>query len=293
MIGGISPVGSVYQMGGVSPISYAGSHLYRNMKAASLQRGQNGSGVYENGAADSAASAAKGSTGGTAAAFVNGTGNTAAASAGSIFGRTAAVPVGAVSPEVPVQPVRPVPAIQADEAGDNSYILPFLRKGMDPAELAVRMRMQYVDPAHSDGRGRTLPGEKEPSEASEAVLGAEGAQKASEEGECQTCKQRKYQDGSNDAGVSYKTPTHIAPEQAASAVRGHEMEHVVRERAAAEREDRKVVSQSVTMHTAICPECGKVYVSGGTTRTATMAESDQDNFIQKTQQSRKPFSAAA
>ena len=97
-------------------------------------------------------------------------------------------------------------------------------------------------------------------------------QEVSGEKECQTCKERKYQDGSDDPGVSYQTPTHISPEQAASAVRGHEMEHVVREQASAEREGRRVVSQSVSMHTAICPECGRVYVSGGTTRTTTASD---------------------
>lgn len=125
--------------------------------------------------------------------------------------------------------------------------------------------------------------------------GVQGAQKAVEEGECQTCKERKYQDGSDDPGVSFKTPTNIAPEQAASAVRGHEMEHVVREQAKAQREDRKVVSQTVTMHTAICPECGKAYVSGGTTRTTTKAN-PQVEEAQKTEednQNRTPFTAAA
>ena len=77
-------------------------------------------------------------------------------------------------------------------------------------------------------------------------------------------------------GVSFQTPTRVDPDQAASAVRGHEMEHVVREQAKAQREDRKVVSQSVTIHTAICPECGDVYVSGGTTRTATKANPTQE-----------------
>ena len=95
-----------------------------------------------------------------------------------------------------------------------------------------------------------------------------------EEGECETCKERKYQDGSDDPGVSFKTPTHIGPDQAAAAVRGHENEHVVREQAKAQQEDRKVVSQSVTYHTDICPECGKTYVSGGTTRTVTKANTD-------------------
>lgn len=60
----------------------------------------------------------------------------------------------------------------------------------------------------------------------------------------------------------------------AQRVRGHEMEHVTREQAKAVQEDREVISQSVTMHTAICPECGKTYVSGGTTRTVT-AESQE------------------
>ena len=90
--------------------------------------------------------------------------------------------------------------------------------------------------------------------------------------ECKTCESRKYQDGSNDPGVSFKTATKLSPEEAASAVRSHENEHVVREQAKAEREGRKVVSQSVTLHTGICPECGDPYISGGTTRTVTKAD---------------------
>ena len=100
-------------------------------------------------------------------------------------------------------------------------------------------------------------------------------------------------------GVSFQTPTNVDPDLAASAVRGHEMEHVVRERAKATREDRKVVSQSVTYHTAICPECGKSYVSGGTTRTATKAnpveepQQDQQSQNQTQNPNRTPFEAVA
>ena len=133
-----------------------------------------------------------------------------------------------------------------------------------------------------------------------SAQGAESAQEALEEGECQTCESRKYQDGSDDMGVSFQTPTNIKPEQAASAVRGHEMEHVYREQAKADREGRKVVSQNVTMHTEICPECGKSYVSGGTTRTVTKADTDnaaqqQDLARQneEEQKARTPFSAVA
>ena len=156
-----------------------------------------------------------------------------------------------------MEPVQPVPIISADASRGVSYAIPFLRKGMDPAEFAVRRRIQY--------------GEEE----------------------CSTCEARKYKDGSNDPGVSYKTPTHIAPEQAASAVMGHEMEHVVREQAKAVKEDRKVISQSVSVHTAICPECGKVYVSGGTTRTATAEDKSREAALDQGQQERSSFSAVA
>ena len=144
-----------------------------------------------------------------------------------------------------------------------------------------------------------LPGQEGDAE-DEKALDGKSAQEALEEGECQTCESRKYQDGSDDMGVSFQTPTNIKPEQAASAVRGHEMEHVYREQAKAGREGRKVVSQNVTMHTEICPECGKSYVSGGTTRTVTKADTDnaaqqQDLARQneEEQKTRTPFSAVA
>lgn len=94
--------------------------------------------------------------------------------------------------------------------------------------------------------------------------------------ECQTCKNRKYQDGSDDSGVSFQNPTRVDPKAAGSAVRSHEQEHVSRNRSKAEREGKEIVSQSVTIHTNICPECGRVYVSGGTTRTTTKNASENN-----------------
>ena len=44
-------------------------------------------------------------------------------------------------------------------------------------------------------------------------------------GECQTCKNRKYQDGSNE-NVSFKSASHISPEAAGIRVAAHEAEHV-------------------------------------------------------------------
>jgi len=135
-----------------------------------------------------------------------------------------------------------------------------------------------------------LPGKADGEEAEKA----KSAQEAVEDGKCETCEERKYQDGSDDPGVSFKTPTNVKPEQAASAVRGHEMEHVTREQAKAEREGREVVSQSVTIHTGICPECGKVYVSGGTTRTVTKAEDTGAEDAARQNQTANPiFSAVA
>ncbi len=96
--------------------------------------------------------------------------------------------------------------------------------------------------------------------------------------ECQTCKNRKYQDGSDDSGVSFQTPTRVDPKAAASKVRSHEQEHVSRNQAKADREGNEIVSQSVTIHTGICPECGKVYVSGGTTKTITKSGNNDDRF---------------
>lgn len=93
--------------------------------------------------------------------------------------------------------------------------------------------------------------------------------------ECQTCKERQYQDGSNDPGVSFKTPGHISPESSAAVVQAHEQEHVSNEQANARSEGRKVVSQSVQLFSAVCPECGKVYVSGGETRTTTATDNKQ------------------
>ena len=191
----------------------------------------------------------------------------------------------AAQPETPVQPVAPVQKA-SPAAGDQSALGLPIRQGADPVEMAVRMRIQYGnDPAAAEQNAELkLPESQSP-------------QEVMEEGECQTCKERKYQDGSDDPGVSFKTPTNIAPEQVASAVRGHENEHVVREQAQARQEGRKVVNQSVTLHNDICPECGKVYVSGGTTRTVTKADEGQQAAEQQRQNSqqdmRRPFSAVA
>ncbi len=84
--------------------------------------------------------------------------------------------------------------------------------------------------------------------------------------ECETCKRRKYVDGSNEM-VSFKSAAHIDPQAAYSVVRAHEGEHVTNAYNKAKMGDGKVLSANVAIHTARCPECGRIYVSGGTTYT--------------------------
>lgn len=92
-------------------------------------------------------------------------------------------------------------------------------------------------------------------------------EKATSKGECQTCKERKYVDGSDEGNVSFKAPGHIAPEASAGVVMAHEKEHVANAKREGNKPGNELVSASVSLKTAICPECGRSYVAGGTTRT--------------------------
>ena len=97
--------------------------------------------------------------------------------------------------------------------------------------------------------------------------------------ECETCKNRKYQDGSDEM-VSFKAPTHISPQAAASSVRSHEQEHVNNAYKDAAQNNGKVVSCNVSIKTSICPECGRTYVAGGKTSTQ-IRYYNEDNPYQK------------
>ena len=165
-------------------------------------------------------------------------------------------------------------------------------------QISVPERYSAPEPAASQGinafsrQGLSFPGIVvdispkgwEAYENSKATEGAGAAEKISGgkvtvgksdavSQECQTCKNRTYKDQSNDPSVSFQTATHISPGQAAATVLAHENEHVSHEQARADREGRRVISQSVSLETAFCPECGRMYVSGGTTRTITAEDS--------------------
>lgn len=85
--------------------------------------------------------------------------------------------------------------------------------------------------------------------------------------ECQTCKERKYMDVSNEPNVSFQSPTHISPEASFAAVSSHEQQHVSNAVSKGSQPGNNLVSSSVSFQMGICPECGKPYVAGGTTKT--------------------------
>lgn len=85
--------------------------------------------------------------------------------------------------------------------------------------------------------------------------------------ECQTCKNRKYVDGSNESDVSFKAPGHVSPEASYGAVTAHEQQHVSNAIAKGSEENKELVSASVRIKMERCPECGKVYAAGGETTT--------------------------
>lgn len=106
--------------------------------------------------------------------------------------------------------------------------------------------------------------------------------------DCETCKNRKYKDGSDEM-VSFKAAGHIAPENAASVVLSHEYEHVANAYQKADENNGEVERVNVQLKTDVCPECGRTYISGGETETQiryynednpyqkNMKESDADN----------------
>ena len=133
-------------------------------------------------------------------------------------------------------------------------------------------------PGFSESQVRRIAGPTvSPMEESALKTGRPGKVNKSE---CQTCKERKYQDGS-DENVSFKSAQHISPTAAASRVRAHEQEHVTNAYSKAQQDGGKVVNASVTIHTAVCPECGRTYVSGGTTHTMIKYNNEKNPYTQE------------
>ena len=107
--------------------------------------------------------------------------------------------------------------------------------------------------------------------------------KKSSPAECQTCANRTYQDGSDENDVSFKTPSKIPQSIAASVVLGHEHEHVANAYEKERNGEGEVKRVSVTLHNDICPECGRVFVSGGVTHTE-MSHTSENPYSEKNSQ---------
>lgn len=98
--------------------------------------------------------------------------------------------------------------------------------------------------------------------------------------ECDTCANRKYQDGSDEM-VSFKSAQHISPLAAGTAVRAHEQEHVSNAYKKAAQNNGKVLQASVRIHTSVCPECGRSYVSGGVTSTRIQYANEENPYTKE------------
>lgn len=145
---------------------------------------------------------------------------------------------------------------------------------MIPVSLSIGSVGNQI-PGYSDSQIRRIAGPTvSPMEESALRSGQPGKVNKAE---CETCKQRKYQDGSNE-NVSFKSAQHISPTAAGSRVRAHEQEHVSNAYTKAAQDGGKVLQASVAIHTAVCPECGRTYISGGTTTTKISYKNEKNPY---------------
>jgi hypothetical protein len=160
-------------------------------------------------------------------------------------------------------------AVSAD--GQNPHPAA-IESGQGDFTVSLSSKSREMSAALQEGRGKETA-----SGVSSGTSHNSGTDKIGSVGavECQTCKSRRYKDDSNDSSVSFQTATRIAPGAEESAVRAHEQEHVSHEQTKAKESGGEVVSQNVSIHYQICPECGRMYVSGGTTTTVTRSCGDK------------------
>lgn len=139
-----------------------------------------------------------------------------------------------------------------------------------PSQPASYERGQTAD---AEQAAQGMSGASAASEDTPAIIRNPGestrkqAGRKSSPAECETCKNRKYQDGSDEGNVSFKAASHIDPKASAARVMSHEREHVSNAYKKAAQAGGKVMSCNVSLKTSICPECGRTYVAGGETAT--------------------------
>lgn len=208
-----------------------------------------------------------------------------------------------------IQPVDDVPEVFSNDDVDRVVRTPeeMQQDRRDAFEIMNSLtprNAEHLNPAlefmtKSPFNGMEIPGVSEPSSEGEevfrlfdetedvsSILG-DGEQADGTE-ECETCEKRTYVDGSNENNVSFKTPGHISPEASAAKVSAHEYEHVRNAYQEDKEEGKELVSVSVSLKTAVCPECGKTYVAGGETRTL-MRNGVEENPYEKQQKAYENF----
>ena len=193
-----------------------------------------------------------------------------------------------------VQPVDDVPEVFSNDEVD--------RVPRTPEEMQADRRTAYeimnsLTPRNAENLNPALEFmTKSPFSGTESIgtvdnaANDEAVSKLFEDTECETCENRTYVDGSDESDVSFQTPGHIAPEAAASKVMSHEYEHVRNAYQEDKEEGKELVNVSVSLKTAICPECGKTYVAGGETRTL-MRNGVEENPYAKQQEAYENFSS--
>ena len=156
----------------------------------------------------------------------------------------------------------------------NTYALQRQLSNASSKADMIKARLNEEDRAAGIGSDDDKKVAKNPGESDEKKAG-----RKSSPADCETCKNRKYQDGSDEM-VSFKSAAHVSPEASAARVKAHEMEHVSNAYKKAEQNNGEVVSCSVSLQSAICPECGRSYVAGGETATQIKYH-NEDNPYQK------------
>lgn len=150
--------------------------------------------------------------------------------------------------------------------------------GSTPYNMGYGMYGSVSGTTGTDAAKRMLPVGAAGAVDSTAEVDDSRAAKRVGKAECQTCKSRKYKDGSDEM-VSFKSATHLSPQSAGAAVMAHEQEHVSNAYKKAALGDGKVLQASVQLHMGVCPECGRSYVAGGT--TSTKIQYNEDNPYEK------------
>lgn len=101
--------------------------------------------------------------------------------------------------------------------------------------------------------------------------------KKDKEYECKTCSERVYKDESHDGGVSFQAASNISMSNSGVAVASHENEHYTRENARAKEDGKVVLKNDVKIFYSKCPECGRMYASGGETETVIASKKADPN----------------